>query len=243
MPEHQPRQEPPDPPPGADAHLAEYWATYSPDPNPDVPFGWTQWTRSTSEPQVAEHGPGAELLDGYHRLADLGCAFGRDAAYLARRGHQVTGIDLSPVQIERARSLYGDVPGLHFVAAAAQSHLAAHTEPDTRYDAVYSMWGAVMHTDPHELLPLIRSALRPAGKLMFSQVPPLPGCSGKQGHYAGGFKGPDRGVYRWLYSPASWTRILTRHGFTATRARIIPAPHPGDVGTVLVETHTPGTPT
>jgi SAM-dependent methyltransferase len=37
-------------------------------------------------------------------ILDIGCGTGRHAIELARRGYQVTGIDLSPSQIERARA-------------------------------------------------------------------------------------------------------------------------------------------
>ncbi len=38
------------------------------------------------------------------RLLDLPCGEGRHALELARRGHQVTGVDLSPYAVERARA-------------------------------------------------------------------------------------------------------------------------------------------
>ncbi len=42
------------------------------------------------------------------RALDLGCGQGRNAIWLARRGHEVTGIDLSPVAIDQARRLAAD---------------------------------------------------------------------------------------------------------------------------------------
>lgn len=37
------------------------------------------------------------------RVLDIGCGQGRDALFIARRGHLVTGIDLSPSGIESLR--------------------------------------------------------------------------------------------------------------------------------------------
>src|SRR3974377_40377 len=44
-------------------------------------------------------------------ICDLGCGPGQIARYLHERGAQVTGVDLSPQMIERARQLN---PGLEF---------------------------------------------------------------------------------------------------------------------------------
>ena len=39
------------------------------------------------------------------RILDVGCGQGRTGAYLHSRGHRVTGVDLDPLLIERAREL------------------------------------------------------------------------------------------------------------------------------------------
>ena len=39
------------------------------------------------------------------RILDVGCGQGRTGAYLHSRGHRVTGVDLDPHLIERAREL------------------------------------------------------------------------------------------------------------------------------------------
>src|SRR4249920_253252 len=66
--------------------------------------GYGHWLRRLA-PRLA---PGARVLD-------LGCGNGVPVAReLARLGFEVTGVDLSPVQITRARAL---VPGARFVCA------------------------------------------------------------------------------------------------------------------------------
>ncbi|MBV9279676.1 MAG: class I SAM-dependent methyltransferase [Chloroflexi bacterium] len=71
-------------------------------------------------------------------VLDLGCGCGVPAArWLVRHGYMVTGIDLSPVQIERARRL---VPDADFRCA----DITAVDFPDGTFDAVVSFY-AIIH--------------------------------------------------------------------------------------------------
>jgi SAM-dependent methyltransferase len=56
----------------------------------------------------------APLLADGARVLDLGCGCGVPVAQELAKRHAVTGVDLSPVQVERARAL---VPGARFVCA------------------------------------------------------------------------------------------------------------------------------
>jgi SAM-dependent methyltransferase len=42
-------------------------------------------------------------LQGHERILDLACGFGRHALALARRGHPVVGVDITPAYVEEAR--------------------------------------------------------------------------------------------------------------------------------------------
>jgi 2-polyprenyl-3-methyl-5-hydroxy-6-metoxy-1,4-benzoquinol methylase len=54
-------------------------------------------------------------LPGHGQILDIGCGCGIPVArHLAAAGYQVTGVDISDVQIERARRL---VPGATFIRA------------------------------------------------------------------------------------------------------------------------------
>jgi SAM-dependent methyltransferase len=48
------------------------------------------------------------------RITNYGCGQGHDAAFLASKGHIVTGVDLSAEAIANAQKTYGHIPGLTY---------------------------------------------------------------------------------------------------------------------------------
>ncbi|MEI5524407.1 class I SAM-dependent methyltransferase [Streptomyces brasiliscabiei] len=212
--------------------LETYWNRYGAgvkDVEPAQPpaFGWTQYDG---------HGPGEELLEQPDSALELGFGRGSDVAYLANKGVRATGVDISPVQCERAREQYGHVPGARFEQGEVCQYLA---DTDERFDAVYSVWGALWFCDPERLLPLVRKRLVPEGVLAFSHAPAVPGSYGVQGMYGAGFNGPRRWIYRWAYTPEDWAGILEQHGFVDVDARVLEAPDPENVGTLVVRARAP----
>jgi SAM-dependent methyltransferase len=95
-------------------------------------------------------------------VLDLGCGCGIPVARsLAAAGHDVTGIDISDLQIQRARRL---VPGASFMRADAGS---AQFAPAT-FDAIVCLY-ALIHMDLEvqpRLLSSIATWLRPGGWLL-----------------------------------------------------------------------------
>jgi SAM-dependent methyltransferase len=215
--------------PTAPHSAAEYWDCYLPhcgeggQPAPQPEFEWTQYSG---------HGPGAELLGRPGRALDLGPAQGKEAVFLARQGTQVTGVDLSPVQVERARSWWSTEPNVTFVQADACDFLS---RDDGAFDAVYSVWGALWFTDPDRLLPLVASRLTPGGVLAFSQAEPVAGAYGPQAMRGKHLEGNEvLTVWRWQYPPYTWADLLKRHGFTLAEAYVLAAPEAGKLGTLMV---------
>ncbi len=108
---------------------------------------------------VAELGT---LLQPGARVLDLGYGAGIPAAeLLVEAGFDVTGVDISEVQIERARSL---VPGARFIRA----DMATWDTSADGFDAVASFY-ALIHVpldDQRELLPRVASWLVPGGYLL-----------------------------------------------------------------------------
>jgi len=96
-----------------------------------------------------------------HRVLEFGCGMGDSCEYVASRfGCRVTGVDLSPQQIERARERHGDSSGFDFVAADV-----LNWEPPHRYDAVYFLEMLPIIQDCRTLLEKLHSWLRPGGAL------------------------------------------------------------------------------
>ncbi|MCS0602190.1 class I SAM-dependent methyltransferase [Streptomyces sp. LP11] len=202
----------------------ELWDTYAESAFKDdaePAFGWTQY---------AGHGPGPELLGAPGRVLEIGCGTGRALARLAGQGVEAYGVDLSPVMVKKARERWA-AGGAVFVCGEVLEWLGACTET---FDAVYSVFGAAWFADPGRLFPLVRRRLKPGGVFVFSQPPAIPGAYGPQGMYKGGFAGKAMFTYRYSYRPAVWERLLAGAGFVAAEARVLDAPTPGHIGTLIV---------
>lgn len=150
----------------------------------------------------AEYGPWLSDLDGRlprrADVLDIGCGNGIPIArHLTAAGHRVTGADLSPVQIARARRL---VPGATFLETdAARLELPARS-----LDAVVSFY-ALIHMpqdDQRRLLGRIATWLRPGG--WFVATVGHRAWTGTEDHWLGGsapmwWSHPDAAEYRrWL---------------------------------------------
>jgi glycine/sarcosine/dimethylglycine N-methyltransferase len=66
-----------------------------------------------------------------HNVVDVACGSGRHAAMFQSWGLQVEAADVSPAMIERARSIFGEPPGLRWVVRAFDAPVA----PETPFDA------------------------------------------------------------------------------------------------------------
>ncbi len=95
------------------------------------------------------------------KVLDLGCGCGVPVARRLAPRYEVTGVDFSPVQIERARSL---VPRATFVCA----DMTTTEFPDATFDAVVCLY-AIIHVplaDQPKFLCNIARWLRPGGVLI-----------------------------------------------------------------------------
>lgn len=92
---------------------------------------------------------------------DIGCGTGEFSRLLARRAEKVVALDLSPKMIEVAKQRSGQFSNIDFeVADVLQRQLSADT-----FDVIVSI--ATLHHLPVEnLLPKLKAALKPGGKLL-----------------------------------------------------------------------------
>jgi SAM-dependent methyltransferase len=105
----------------------------------------------------------ADAVGGLGPVLDVGCGPGTVTAYLAERGLDVSGVDLSPRMIEHARRLY---PQCSFsVASATELDL-----PESSLGGVLGWWS--LFNLPRDVLPQVLSsfarALVPGGQLIIA---------------------------------------------------------------------------
>jgi SAM-dependent methyltransferase len=175
-------------------------------------------------------GPGPEVLGDLAGavVGDLGSGAARHAAHLAlhHRPARLRAVDASPGQHELATGLYGHLaPGLTLVPSDATAHLHATAGA---YDVLYSVFGAVDFTDPHDLLPAAAGALKPGGRLVFSTLahyldgtPAQPDATGAD-IPARTPEGGDATMRRWVLQDHVWDEALDTAGFTGITIDTLP---------------------
>ncbi len=99
------------------------------------------------------------------RVAVLGCGQGHDAAFFARAGHLVTGIDFSEAAIELARSNYGDLRDLRFLKADI-FNLPANLKGNFDVVVEHTCYCAINPERRNELVQVWRSLLNDQGHLL-----------------------------------------------------------------------------
>jgi SAM-dependent methyltransferase len=99
-------------------------------------------------------------------VLDVGCGCGQSTLQLADKvgpGGSVTGIDVSRVMLERARSRAAGRDNVRFEAADAQTAAL----PKAGFDLVFSRFGVMFFADPVAAFANLRSSLKPGGRVAF----------------------------------------------------------------------------
>ena len=159
------------------------------------------------------------------RILDVGCGTGHLTAKIAATGAQVTGIDLSPEMVARAREAH---PSIHFEVADVGKLKYVND-----FDAVFS--NATLHwvTDPEPAILSISEALRRGGRFVAE--------FGGKGNVAGltsafrqawhNLKLPDSPPTPWYYpSIAEYSSLLEKQHMEVTYATLFDRPTPLEDG-------------
>jgi SAM-dependent methyltransferase len=123
----------------------------------DDAITWGVWSAPEKELRALPDVAGKDVVE-------LGCGTAYISAWLARRGARVTGVDITPAQLETARRMQAE-HGLDFplLEASAEDVLL----PDGSFDLVVSEYGASIWADPYRWIPEAARLLRIGGELVF----------------------------------------------------------------------------
>ncbi|GAA0988220.1 MULTISPECIES: class I SAM-dependent methyltransferase [Nocardiopsis] len=162
----------------------------------------------SSHPAATDPQPNARLTEVVAdlppgRVLDLGCGGGGDALWLARRGWQVTAVDISAVAVERLTGLARS-HGLGDLVAAERHDLDA-SFPQGRFDLVSAHYLQTFFAlDRAAVLRSAAHALRPGGRLLVVDHGSVAPWSWNQDPDAR-FPSPQEVAEGIALDPASWT--------------------------------------
>ena len=167
-------------------------------------------------------------------VLELGCGTAYFSAWLAKRGARVTGLDVTPAQLETARRCQRELgPEFPLVEASAE----AVPFPDESFDLVVSEYGASIWCDPALWVAETSRLLRPGGGLVFLRnstlvilCSPDDADASVTDHLVQPHFRPYR--YEWdgavgvEYQPShgDWIRILRANGFEVEALHELRAP-------------------
>jgi tellurite methyltransferase len=126
----------------------------------------SEWDMRYSRPSfVFGKTPAKFLAENFHyikdnsKVLDLGMGEGRNAVFLAQKGHQVTGIDISSVAIKKANLLAQEF-GVRIKGVVAS--MDEYVIPKDSYDAIICFY----YVD-RKLIEKIKNWLKPGGILIY----------------------------------------------------------------------------
>jgi SAM-dependent methyltransferase len=185
---------------------------------------WAQTEPSWGIWNIPESGVGMIPADIAGKdVIELGCGTAYVAAWLARRGARVTGIDNSDAQLATARRLQAQYK-LHFQLHHGNAETVPY--PDASFDLAISEYGACLWADPYKWVPEAARLLRPGGRLHFLTngfvltlcAPPLETDTATNVIQRPAFglhrlEWPDDTGVEFHLTHGNWIRILRANGF------------------------------
>ncbi|WP_258348135.1 class I SAM-dependent DNA methyltransferase [Saccharopolyspora gregorii] len=166
----------------------------------------------------------ADQVAGLGPVLDIGCGPGTVTGYLAERGLDVSGVDLSPRMVEHARRLH---PGCSFrVGSATELDLA-----DSSFGGLLGWWS--LFNLPREVLPGVlssfASALVPGGQLIIATHVGDDDVQRTKAYYGVPVRWT---TYQWR--PEQLTALVEQAGLHPTAELRLPADEHTGPGVVLV---------
>jgi SAM-dependent methyltransferase len=200
----------------------EAWTALAPEYATNAERAWTQnevtwgvWQVPDSEVHALPDVAGKDVVE-------LGCGTAYLSAWLARKGARVTGVDVTPAQLETARAMQVKF-ALEFPLLEASAE--AVPLPDESFDLVVSEYGASIWADPYLWIPEALRLLRPGGELVFLvngtilvlcfQEQEIPPDEQLRRPYFGmhRFEWPDDPAVDFHLGYGDWIRLLRANGF------------------------------
>ena len=139
-------------------------------------------------------------------IVDLACGYGRLLYFFRERGYQyVSGVDISPDQVRRARQV---VPDVH--EANVLDYLESHRD---RFDLITAI-DLIEHLTKDEAMRFLTAAyaaLRPGGRLVL-QTPNADSPFGMASRY-------NDLTHEICFNPNALARLLALHGFVSINVR------------------------
>ena len=142
----------------------ELWTGYAAEYAESAAWDWAQeeitwgvWHVPESELRALPDVAGKDVVE-------LGCGTAYVSAWLARRGARPVGVDVTPAQLETARTLQAAY-GLGFPLLETSAEDVPL--PDGSFDLAVSEYGASIWCDPYRWIPEAARLLRPGGELVF----------------------------------------------------------------------------
>ena len=145
----------------------------------------------------------AERLRGQGVVCDMGCGPGQIARYLADRGVEAAGVDLSPGMVAQAAALN---PDIRFY----QGNMLALGQPDGDWAGIAAFY-SIIHIPPAEVVDALREmgrVLRPGGLLL------LAFHIGDEVVRPEEMMGQPVALDFWFYTPGQMSDWLAEAGYT-----------------------------
>ncbi len=171
-------------------------------------------------------------------VLDIGCGEGWLAQKLSEKGMMLTGVDIVPELIEKARQ---NVNG-EFIVASYEDICFKSVHFPELFDAIVINFALIGRESTENLLPALPTLLKPEGKLLIQTLHPN-SRKVTDDYYTGWKEGSWDGLtgnftlpYQWYFRTfEDWLKLLDKSGFRKVKAMDVLHPTTGNQLSVIFE--------